>query len=300
MHNEAIRREDGRPLQGRSASGHGEMVSITSGLRLPFQRRGMMKPSISASFVVGLLLWSCAATLSAQASRPAGATTFTVRIENIARRVLVLPNGREADIPLSAGVWVLHTGRNPIFTPGELAAPALKALAEAGMAAAYAPTLRGADGVRATSTFETPQGRPRGAMSTRRDEGGGAHVSRMLAAGQHFEFTFTAQPGDRLSVAVMVAQSNDGLLATDGEGLALFDPSGRPVSGEITGRFTFWDVGTEVNEQPGMGRNQGLRQGAAHAGDPEQRPVRRMADAEFGELWPAVARIVRVTITPRK
>jgi hypothetical protein len=259
-----------------------------------------MKFSISEAVAVTLLVWVCAAPAEAQAPPSGAATAFTVRIENVARRVLVLPNGREADIPLSPGVWAVHTGVSPFFTPGQLAPPALKALAEAGMAAAYAPTARTAAGVRASAAFDSPQGRPRGAMTTRRDEGGGAHVTRMLAAGQYYEFTVTAAPGDRLSVALMASQSNDGLLATGGEGIALFTADGRPLAGDITARFTFWDVGTEVNERPGTGPNQGLRQGAAHAGDPERRPVRPMAEAEFGELWPPISRIIRVTITPRK
>jgi hypothetical protein len=259
----------------------------------------MIRPDVRLHVPVALLLLTCAAPAAAQAP-PAGATTFTVRIENVARRVLHLPSGREADIPLSPGVWAVHTGRSPLLVPGELIRPEMKALAEAGMGAVVAPTLREVPRVRSSGAFETPQGRPRGAMTTRREEGGGAHVTRMLAAGQHYEFTVTAQPGDRLSVALMVSQSNDGLLATDGEGLALFDASGRALSGDITARFAFWDAGTEVNEQPGVGRNQGLRQGAAHAGDPERRPVRRMADAEFGDAWPGVDRIIRVTITPRK
>jgi hypothetical protein len=260
-----------------------------------------MKGSTSLTAAVTVLLGLLPALpAAAQSARAGGATTFTIRIENVARRVLTLPSGREADIPLSPGLWVVHTGRSPILTPGELATPALKAMAEAGLASALAAALAGAAGVRAVGVVETPQGRPRGRMETSRAEGGGANTIRMLQAGQHYEITVTAQPGDRLSLALMLAQSNDGLLATDGDGIALFDGGGRPLSGEITSRLKLWDAGTEVNEQPGTGRNQGLRQGAAHAGDPERRPVRPLADAEFGEAWPPMDRIVKITITPRK
>jgi hypothetical protein len=249
--------------------------------------------------VTVLLLPAVTVPAAAQPVRSDPGTTFTVRIENVARRVLLLPNGREADIPLSPAVWAVHTGRSPILVPGELATPALKAMAEAGLATVLASALGATTGVRGAGIVETPQGRPRGRMETRRAEGGGANTTRMLQAGQHYEFTVTAQPGDRLSLALMVAQSNDGLLASDADGIALFD-GGRPVSGDITARLRLWDAGTEVNEQPGVGRNQGLRQGAAHAGDPERRPVRPLAAAEFGELWPPVERIVKVTLTPRK
>jgi hypothetical protein len=247
-----------------------------------------------------LLFAVLAGTPAAGQSRTDPATTFTVRIENVARRVLPLPNGTEADIPLSPGVWAVHTGRGPFLTPGELAPPALKALAEAGMVAAFAGGPGTTAGVRNQGTFETPHGRARGRMETSRSEGGGANTTRMLQAGQHYEFRVSARPGDRLSLALMLAQSNDGLLATDGDGIALFDSSLKPIDGDITDRLQLWDVGTEVNERPGVGRNQGLRQGAAHAGDPERRPVRPMPEAEFGSLWPPVDRIVKVTIRPGK
>lgn len=225
--------------------------------------------------------------------------TFEVRIENVSRRALQLPGGRTAEIPLSPGVWAVHTGANPIFTPG---APdpgrGLKGLAEAGMAAAFAPNLLGLPGVRSVGVFDTPRGRPLRMMPAGVTEGGGANVSRMLRLGQRFEFTVTARPGERLSLALMVSQSNDGLLATGGEGIPLFGSDGRPVSGEVTAQLFLWDAGTEVNEEPGVGRNQGLRQGAPHAGDPERRPVRPLSEAEFGSIWPAPDRIVRITIKP--
>jgi hypothetical protein len=248
---------------------------------------------------VAPVLLAGAGPLAGQAPRNAP-TTFTVRIENVARRVLPLPNGSEADIPLSAGVWAVHTTRGPLFTPGEVAPAGIKALAEAGMADALAPIIARGAGIRASGVFDSPQGRPRGRMETSRSEGGGANTTRMLQAGQHFEFTVSAQPGDRLSFALMLAQSNDALLATDADGIQLFDAGGRPVGGDVTARLALWDMGTEVNERPGTGRNQGLRQGAAHAGDPERRAVRALSEAEFGELWPPMGRIVRVTITPRK
>jgi hypothetical protein len=250
----------------------------------------------------GLLATFAVAPLAAQQGRAdAGAITFLVRVENIASRVLPLPGGMAADIPLSPGVWAVHTGGSPIYTPGQLDAGAgLKGLAEAGMAAALAPNLARLPGVRSAGAFTEPQGGAMGGMSMDRGMGGGMNASRMLQAGQHYEFTITARPGDRLSLAQMLSQSNDGLVGTDGAGIPLFDGTGRPLQGDITGRLSLWDAGTEVNEEPGVGRNQGLRQGAPHAGDPERRPVRPMAEAEYGDRWPPIERIVRVTITPRR
>jgi hypothetical protein len=256
--------------------------------------------------VVLLLVLLAATPATAQrgaraATPDAGSVTFTVRIENVARRVLTLADGVVADIPLSAGVWAVHTAANPIFTPGEVqTGTGLKGLAEAGMAEGFAPNLRRLPGVRSAGAFQEPQGRPRGRMAMRSAEGGGANTSRMLQAGQHFEFAVTAQPGDRLSLALMLSQSNDGLIATGPDGIALFDAAGRPVSGNVTIALFLWDAGTEANEEPGLGRNQGLRQGAPHAGDPERRPVRLLRDAEYGDRWPAIEEIVKLTITPQR
>jgi hypothetical protein len=241
------------------------------------------------------------AVAHAQSAPVEGETTFDVRVENISKRALTLSNGHTAEIPVSSGAWVVHTRANPILIRGEIdRGLGLKGLAEAGMAAALAANLRGEPGVRASGAFETPLGRPRRRMSGNRAEGGGANASRMLQFGQRFEFSLTARPGDRLSLAMMVSQSNDGVLATGSDGISLFDATGRPVSGDVTSRLTFFDAGTEVNEDPGLGRLQGIRQGAPHAGDPERRPVRPMAEAEFGDRWPAVEKIIRVTITPKK
>ena len=226
-------------------------------------------------------------------------TTFDVRIENVARRALKLSSGGAADIPFSPGVWVVHTGTNPIFTPGEEAPRVgLEGLAEAGMAGAFASNLRSLNGVRSSGAFSTPLGRARGKMGPSALDGGGRNVSRMLQVGQRFEFTIVAQPGDRLTLALMIAQSNDGLVAPGKDGIALFD-AGRPVSGDLTMQFSAWDVGTEVNEDPGLGPNQGLRQGAAHAGDPERAPVRPLGEVPFGDRWPRVTGLLRVTISPK-
>lgn len=228
----------------------------------------------------------------------AAAVTFVVRVENVSDGgTLKLSTGGSAAIPLSPGVWVVHRGANPILAPGQPdAGLGLEGLAEAGLANAFAANLSGRDGVRSNGVFAEPLGRRRGMPPGKVDR---ASASSMLQRGQHYQFTITARKGDRLSIAMMISQSNDGVVATGGDAIALFDEGGKPVSGNVTARLALWDAGTEVNEDPGVGRNQGLRQGAPHAGDPERKPVRAMADAEFGKAWPSVERLVRVTITPR-
>ena len=48
------------------------------------------------------------------------AVTFVVRVENVSDAgTLKLSKGGSAAMPLSPGVWVVHRGANPIFTPGQ-------------------------------------------------------------------------------------------------------------------------------------------------------------------------------------
>jgi hypothetical protein len=249
-------------------------------------------------------------------------TRFTVRVENISTgATLALPKGGSLSMPLSPGVWAVHTGGNPILAPGKMdAGIGLKGLAEAGMAAELSANLARVVGVQSHGVLDKPMMRAAAMNATTRGMTsgmtGGMANSRemksppeamtpapdgpMLMSGSRVDVTIEGRPGSYLSVAFMLGHSNDGIIGTGASGIALFDASGRPVSGDVTSALGLWDAGTEVNEEPGIGRNQGMRQGAPSAGDPERRPVRAMADAEYGRRWPAANRMVRVTITPVK
>jgi hypothetical protein len=229
----------------------------------------------------------------AKSGSPAqGITRFTVRIENVSTQsTLKLSSGGAMAIPLSPAVWAVHTARNPILIPGEVERGlGLKGLAEAGMAERFAANLGGVQGIVRHGVSKEP-------VATAKAS---APASPLLEPGYHIEFTFEARPGDRFSFALMLGPSNDGLIATGADGIALFGMSGQPASGNVTAQVSLWDAGTEMNEEPGLGPNQGLRQTAPHAGDPERRPVRPMSQAEFGQLWPPVSQIVRVTLQPVK
>ena len=239
-----------------------------------------------------------ALTLAAQAT-PAAATQFDVRIENVStRQTLRMSNGTTAPVPFSPVIWAVHSGGNPLFTPGAVETGlGLKGFAEAGIGAPFLAAIKALPSVHYAGLDDHPNGHRRGMPKGEVDRKSASH---MLQEGQRFEFTVSARRGDRLSLAMMIGQSNDGLVATGRDGIDLFDAAGAPVNGNVTLRLSLWDAGTEVNEDPGLGRNQGLRQGAAYAGDPERSPVRPMSEAEFGSLWPAVDRLVKVTITTRK
>jgi hypothetical protein len=109
--------------------------------------------------------------------------------------------------------------------------------------------------------------------------------------------TFSAAPGDRLSLTTMMGQSNDWFYAPAESGIALFK-DGKPISGDITSQMILWDVGTEINQEPGIGADQGPRQKAANTGKAENGVVRNVKDVEFGNAYTKVSNVMRVTIKP--
>ena len=73
-----------------------------------------------------------------------------------------------------------------------------------------------------------------------------------------------------------------------------FDAKGNPISGDVTDKFILWDAGTEVDEEIGIGPNQGPRQKGPNTGADEHGVVSRVKDAR----WTGKnAEFFRVTIT---
>ena len=81
----------------------------------------------------------------------------------------------------------------------------------------------------------------------------GATDPAAIGPGGAYEFTFDAPPGASLSFATMFVPSNDLFFAPDENGVALWNPDGTQVSGDVTAQVLLWDAGTEDNEEPGVG-----------------------------------------------
>ena len=202
-------------------------------------------------------------------SAPPAPQQFVVTIEN-------LSGSTSLATPFAPGVFVVHTAANPIFTAGEEdRGEGLEALAEDGSATMLATSL-------GATEFNTPMG---------------ASSPGPIASGGRYQFTFDV-PSDttsRLSLATMLVQSNDWFIGPGGDGIALFDASGEPITGDISDQMSLWDAGTEADEIAGAGLTQAPRQGMTpNVGRTEG----SIGPAVFPtRAMPAASRVANITVT---
>lgn len=213
---------------------------------------------------------------------PLEATEFTVRVENVSTsETLPIDDANSVAVPLSPGVWVLHTAPAPLFTVGEPdRGYGLEGIAEDGDPSALIAVLSG------------KMGTPRGAFNTPVGAGDPAPAF----PGEAYEFTVMAVPGVQLSLATMFVQSNDLFYAPGEMGIPLFDENGHPVSGDVTEYIDLWDAGTEANQQPGVGADQAPRQSGPDTGETNANPNVRLVDD--GYTYPEDEAVIKVTINP--
>ena len=116
-----------------------------------------------------------------------------------------------------------------------------------------------------------------------------------LFPGRMYAFNVTAVHGEHLSFVTMFVQSNDIFFAPHEGGIDLF-PDHQPLDGLVSDMVMLWDAGTEVNQKPGIGIFQALRQLGPNTGEDEMGTVRLLDDASF--TYPAVNTVIRVSVTP--
>lgn len=262
-----------------------------------------------------------------------GPYSWRARIENVSSgTTLMTSDGASHPVPMSPGVFVVHTDADPLFTAGSAdRGEGLAAIAEDGAAGDLGGVLAdrtGLTGVLSPGAWALHTGPSVIFASGTPDRGEGlegiaedgspAALASSLATdpaivesgafdtpngaaspgpatpGASYTFTFTAEEGDRLTFATMFAQSNDLFFAPSESGIDLFR-AGEAISGDITGQILLWDAGTEVNERPGVGMYQAPRQAGPNTGPTENGDVRPVAD---GYDYGAVSDVIRVTITP--
>lgn len=211
------------------------------------------------------------------------AVEFTIRVENVSTpQTLKLSNGMTAPAPTAPVLWTITDEGNPLFTTGKKDRGfGLERLAEEGNPGVLADYIgTSIKSVLTSGVVAIPIG----------DKAAGP-----ITPGKAYEFTVSASPGQRLTIAMMFGQSNDLFYAPGDKAIALFDASGRPITADITSQLVLWDAGTEVNEEPGLGPNQAPRQPAPNAGRAEHGVVRVVKDSF---KYPATREVVRVTVKP--
>jgi hypothetical protein len=182
-------------------------------------------------------------------------------------------------VPLSPGAAAVHSSAVDFFEVGAAASDGIEGIAEDGDPSAAVAGLAGVSGIRSVEAFNTPVG---------------ASAPAPIGPGGRYRFEVEAAPGERLSLATMYVQSNDWLLAPNPDGIALFDASGRPISGDVSDQILLWDAGTEADEEPGVGLNQAPRQSGPDTGEAEGGVIREISSGAF----PPASEVIRVTVTP--
>jgi len=225
----------------------------------------------------GLIL-SVAGMASANGDQP---TKFTVRIENTTKPdAFTASNGVKWSLAYSPGTAVVHTEKAPIFNAGKKdRGKGLEAQSEDGDPSVLAKSLQGGKGIRSVTVFNTPVG---------------ASAPGPIPPGAAYEVSISAMPGDRLSLTLMMGQSNDWFYAPAESGIELFK-NGKAISGDITAQIMLWDAGTEVDQEAGIGSDQGPRQKAPNTGKAENGAVKKVSD---GKSYAEAPSVMRVTIKP--
>jgi hypothetical protein len=155
----------------------------------------------------------------------------------------------------------------------------LEAQSEDGNPSMLAKSLTGAKGIKSLTVFNTPVG---------------ASAPGPITPGATYEFSISAMPGDRLSMTLMMGESNDWFYAPAESGIELFK-NGKAISGDISSQIAMWDAGTEIDQEPGIGSDQGPRQKAPNTGKAENGVVRKVQD---GKSYSQAPSVMRITITP--
>ena len=212
------------------------------------------------------------------------ATKFSIRIENITKPdAFTASNGTKWSLAFSPGLAIVHKDKSPVFTAGKKdRGQGLEAQSEDGDPGMLAKSLEGGKGIKSVTVFNTPVG---------------AKGPGPITPGLAYEVTISAAASDRLTLTTMMGQSNDWFYAPGEAGIALFK-DGKPISGDITSQMILWDAGTEVNQEPGIGPDQGPRQKAPNTGEAENAVVKNAKDVKYSGTFTNTAKAMKVTITP--
>lgn len=195
-------------------------------------------------------------------------------------------SGDPTDYSFAPGIAIVHDASFQLFVPGQLIAiPSVEPMAEDGDPTALKTALADDPSVK-TVQF----------LSHHVDEV--SYANAPMHPGDSGTVTVEAHEGDLLTIAFMYGQSNDVLIATGAPiAVGTYDA---PIDGDLTGDLSLWDMGTEVNEEPGIGPNQAPRQAAPGDGEAESAPVTEIVGTDgSGFSYSSVDAMASLTVAAR-
>ena len=205
--------------------------------------------------------------------------TFKIRVENIADADgIAAQDGSKYPFAISPGFFIVSNKNSQIFETGKKAGKQLESQAEDGNPELFLKKYRSRVGSLFTGIFNKPIGKD---------------MASPIFSGGAFEFEVYAEEGMKLNLAFMYGQSNDLFYAPE-KSIDLFDANGNALNGDVTELFKLWDAGTEVNQAPGLGADQGPRQKGPNTGTAENGVVKLVGD---GFNYPDTKNVLRVTIS---
>lgn len=263
-------------------------------------------------------------------------TLFQVMVENVSSATALMTSEGNFPAPLSPGVWVVHNGKDPLFTVGmpdrglgleniaEDGAPTTLgtfAAANSGITYPASPgvwvlhsagsrplfTSGAADygkGIEAIAEDgnATPLGSSLNTLAGKLDGAVfnipvGNVAPGPILPGSKYQFSFSASPGDALSFASMLAATNDVFFAPGATGIPLFDADDVAVTGDVSAQISLWDAGTEGNEEPGIGPNTVTNQLAPNTGTAGEGKVQLLSAVGDTYTYPTAPSVLKVSIT---
>lgn len=265
-----------------------ENVSTATTIATPGQGAGTTAAVPISPGVYAIHTSSAPFFVEGEAATNAGLIGSAEGVENIAEDGF--PEALAADtdgvtgliVPLSPGAYAIHASGTPIY---QINSPdlgeGLEAIAEDGDPTALAGSLDGKSGVSTSGAFNTAVG---------------GSSPGAIGPGQSFQFSFMASEGENLSLATMFVQSNDWFYAFGPSGIPLFT-NGTAINGDLTSQVLLYDAGTEINEYPGAGLSQVIRQAALNSGEVDPNTNVRIIDSSTQDNVPATASVIKITIT---
>jgi hypothetical protein len=79
----------------------------------------------------------------------------------------------------------------------------------------------------------------------------GTGTPPVILPGQSVTIRFSASKGQALTFASMYGWSNDLFFAPENPGIAVYDATGNPITGDVSAQIKLWDNGTRINQAPG-------------------------------------------------